>query len=205
MLEYPKKIVHWYGTDALKLIMYPPGPKLWHVRIFLHRIFWKVMWRFFDIHYVNSLKLSPYLEEFGISKDRIKLKEVPYSMTVYKKKPHKEFTVLFYLPKAKNPRFKDWIYGRSYYECLKERVNILVVDGTYNMGEVYPIVDAYIKINAHRGSDMNRIGKECIVNDIPVLILNTYEGSPLWRVINWINIRRDIFNTNNEKKVKSYS
>ena len=109
LLDYPKKIAQWHGTDALKLVIYPPGTKLWHVRIFLHRVFWKIAWRFFE-HWVNSQRLIPYLREFGI-RCPIKIVPIDYDLRRHEKEKHDGFNILFYLPKAKNKKYKNWIYG----------------------------------------------------------------------------------------------
>ena len=192
LLDYPKKIAWWHGTDALKLVMYPPGNKLWHVRIFLHRVFWKIAWRFFE-HWVNSQRLTPYLREFGI-KNKIELKPISCPKYYIDKILHEGFNILFYLPKPKsNQKYKNWIYGESYIQYLEaiEKINLIIVDGSSNMEEIYPTIDCYIKINQHRGSDLNRIGKECIDNNIPVLQIGCH-GYSLNEAIDWINTNKDI-------------
>jgi len=192
LLDYPKRIAYWHGTDALKLVMYPPGSKLWYVRIFLHRIFWKVFHRFFD-HWVNSQRLIPYLREFGI-KNKIELKPVPHPKYIFKRIPHYGFNILFYLPKSKsNQKYKNWIYGKTYIQYFKtiEGIDLIIVDGSADMERIYPVIDVYVKINQHRGSAINRIGKECIDNNIPVLQVG-YHGLSLNEAIDWININKDI-------------
>lgn len=196
-LEYPKRIAWWHGTDALKLVIYPPGDIKWYVRIFLHRIFWRLTWRFFNKHYVNNSNLAEALVEFGINRSKIEIKEVPYPKIKYRSKKHKKFTVLFYLKKSKrNQKYKDWIYGKEYYEILKKHFNVFLIDGTYKMSEVYPYIDCYIKINRTKYNSLNRIGKECLFNNIPVYELN----NNIEECIEWINIKKDIWLTRNGKK-----
>jgi hypothetical protein len=188
ILEYPKKIAWWHGTDALKLVMYPPtNNKLWHFRIFLHRIFWHIMHRFFDYHYVYNSNLAEALKEFGIK--NIEIKELPYKKIRCDRKEHNVFTVLFYIPiDKKNQKFKNWIYGKEYFEILKKHFNVLLIDGTYDMSLVFPVIDCFVKVNRTKYNSLNRIGHECLFNNIPVYELN----NNIEECIKWINIRKDI-------------
>ena len=201
LLNYPKKIAWWHGTDALKLVMYPPGPFRWHVRIFLHRIFWRLAWRFFDVHYVNHAGLIKALEAAGISPDRIRIKPVPHSTKKYKKADHDRFTVLFYMPANGSPKqYAEWIYGREVLNFLESKtgIHLIVADGSLDMSDVYPKVDAYIKVNRTIYNGLNRIGKECKANDIPVMMLKMYGRTIpeyIREVDSWINTKRDIWLT----------
>ena len=183
MVKLDKKIFNsemslvkwWQGTDALKLAIYPPGSRLWHVRIFFERIFWKVFHRFF-IHLVNSEKLLPYLHDFGIYD--VQVQEVPWCnkwLNYVERVEHDGFNVLYYMPTdSKNQRYKDWVYGRNFWYSIVDEyllnsgICLEVVDGSRDMAKVLPIIDLYVKYNAHKGSDKNRLAKECEYLGIPV-------------------------------------
>jgi len=161
----------WQGTDALKLATYPPGDFRWHVRIFFERIFWRLFHRFF-IHWVNSPKLLPYLQDIGIW-DAV-VREVPWNQNKYRKKKHYGFYIMTYLPEGNhNRKYKDWIYGKKIIEQVESylsdfKIYWVRLDGTQDMAKIYPLVDLYIKVNRHPGSDKNRIAKECELNGIEV-------------------------------------
>jgi len=207
-IPYPKKVAHWYGTDALKLVMCPPGAFRWHVKIFLQRIFWRLMWRFFDEHWINTPKLAVHLIKFGISENRIKHVEVPWKKVKYKKVKHDGFNILFYMPKSTGhiQKYKNWIYGKKYLDYLRKwikDVNWIVLDGSYDMSEVYPIADAYIKVNKHAGSDYNRIAKECFYNNIDVFLIDDFIKSEFQNkceVVKWIHTKRDMKNIRRKRK-----
>lgn len=165
----------WVGTDALVQVAYPPGSRIWHIRIFFERLFWRVFGRFFR-HWVNSEKLIEYIEHYS---DDIQVMPFPSVYKIYPKRKHSTFNVLVYLPKKKrNQKYKDWIYGRKIIQGVMDElrglddIHFIVADGTLDMSEVYPITDLYIKIMRHRGSDKNRIAKECEHNGIKVIYTN---------------------------------
>jgi len=202
LLEYPKKYIQWYGTDVLKLVMFPPGKFIWKFRIILHRIFWKLVWNIFDMHYINTVNLKKGLIDFGISEKKIEVKPVPHNMAIYSKKDHNKFTILFFVRQEKsNQKYKDWIYGQEYLEILKRRIDChwIVVDGTYDMAEVYPYVDLYIKISQTIYNDLNRISKECLLNKIDVIHFKAYQDN-IEDLVKWINIKKDIWLIKRKKK-----
>lgn len=181
-LEYPKKIAWWHGTDVLKLHkdMYPNnlGWKF-NLQAALHRIFWRIMWRFFDKHFVHDECKKIGLLEFGIPDEMIEVRHTGRTDNViYKKQPHDGFNVLFYLPKSEKP-YRKWIYGAKYLEDLKKlfnHYNFVVADGSLDMSKVYPTIDCYIKISRTKYNTLNRIAEECKANNIKVIHLKSYEN-----------------------------
>jgi hypothetical protein len=167
LLKYPKRIAWWHGTDALKLLMYPPGDKFWYIRIFFHRIYWQIMWRFFD-HWVVDEKLSHHLIKFGIT-SKIKIHaNIPEFQSI-KSISHSNFNILFYRPvRKKNQKFKDWVYG---YDIILEAkkvikgVNWIGVDGKADMQRIYSITDFYLRPNRHDGMPLMIL--ECQFYGIP--------------------------------------
>lgn len=113
-MKYPKLIAWWHGTDALKLVMYPPFSLPYRMTIPFFRLFWRLMWRFFT-HYVHDDYKKRALLEFGIPEHKIEVKHTGSTVEVYPKKNHSKFLILFYLPEGK---YQSWIYGREYYEYL---------------------------------------------------------------------------------------
>lgn len=203
MMEFPKKYTVWHGTDALKLVLYPPGKFTWKVRIFLHRALWRMIWRFFDVHYINHLGLKKALVDFGIAKNKICVRPVGYSKVSYPKKEHVKFTVLFYvLFSESNSKYNDWIYGKEVLEYLMQNltgVKWIILDGTNDMAEVYPIVDLYIKVNRTIYNNLNRIAKECLFNKISVLVVEANDNYK--EVLAWINTRKDTWYTKKKRAV----
>ena len=200
----PWKFCWWRGGDAIKLVMMPPEKILNKLRILNYRLFWRIAHKRFNEHWVNNEPLKQALLDFGISENKIKVKPIEYPKVKIKKMKHNKFTVLFYLPKGRKYKlFTSWIYGKEYIYFLQEYYNVFLVDGSYNMYEVYPIIDCYVKINKTKYNGLNWIGKQCIDNDIPVFIVNdfndTFENN-IKRLDKWINTKKDIWNTKKEKK-----
>lgn len=182
----------WIGTDALKLHMYPPGKFIWRFRIFGERLFWRTFHSWFDEHWVNTPKLIPYLTAIGISRRKIKHVEIPWRKKKYLKREHKGFKLLFYISKSfdGNQRYKDWIYGKKIYDQLTNRsmFHLTLIDGSADMNEVFPIIDGYVKVMRHQGSDKNRIAKQCEHNQIPVFYTD-YNKSDLVnaiQIVKWV-------------------
>jgi len=169
-----QRIIHWWmGTDALKLVKVPPGKFTWRFRIYAERLLWKALEPFFSEHWVVSEHLRSYLTMFGIKYDKIKVvPDPPLNLKRYKRKKHVGFNVLYYCRKdSTNQKFKDWCYGWDIYLELKRRLNYdvhwIVIDGSQNMDDVYPYIDAYIRPN--RADGWSRTVEECRFNGIPVM------------------------------------
>jgi hypothetical protein len=165
-------IIHWWqGTDALKLTTYPPGRKVWLLRIFLERILWKVTEPLIREHWVVHPRLIDHLTKFGISKSKIIVRPpVPLDVSKIVKRRHARFNVAYYYPGARGNRtFKRWIYGLDIIEKLIDmypQINWICLDGTKNMFNVYETLDAYIRPTRHDG--MPRLVMECQSINIPV-------------------------------------
>lgn len=183
--QVPKKIVWWVGTDAIKLNVMPDGNLLFKLRVINYRIFWKIAHRRFNEHWVNHKELKQALLDFGIPEDKIKIKPTEVELKKYPKKEHKLFNILFYINLrggTKDLRSIIWTYGQKYFDFLvryvdyfPEYLNVILVDGSSDMSKIYPITDCYIKINTTKYNGLNRIGKECEYNNIPVLMVNDYQ------------------------------
>lgn len=162
-----KRIKVWKGTDALTLCCFPPGKRIWYVRIVLRRLKWKVIHRFYK-HIVVSESLGYYLELFGIHNYNV-VADPPISVDGIKKKSHKGVNILYYYPGDRGNRyFKRWVYGFDLYQKLLwsfRDVKFKVVNGSQDMTEVYPIIDGYIRPNRHDGEP--RMILECEKLEIP--------------------------------------
>ena len=190
----------WTGSDALFLVMYPPSKKRKYIYMFFLRVYARITDFFVQCHLINHEGLRPALEKFGMKKP-IEVREDSYPTTIYPKKNHPYFTVLFYLPKTNNQKYADWIYGKVFLDYLELHHNVFVIDGSFDMSIVYPIVDCYVKVNRTKYNALNRIGKECLLNKIPVKQLHWYrsDSENLAELKKWINTKKDIWLTKREK------
>ena len=125
------------------------------------------------------------LVKFGIPEDRIIICPVPvkYKNPV-EKIPHDGFNVLFYasMGDGTNNKFKRWVYGVDIYEAVKAHyakencgwpgygINFIYTDGKYNMNQVFPVIDVYIRPTRHDGAPC--LVRECRINNIPVFWSN---------------------------------
>ena len=165
-------IKHWLGTDALKLIKYPPGKFTWKFRIFAERILWRLFEPLIDKHFVVHPRLSKYLIEFGIPSKKISVK-IDWSDCNHcegcAKKKHEGINIAYYYPGDRgNREFKRWIYGMDIIEqviFLFPGVNWIHLDGSQDMCKIYPTLDAYIRPNRHDGFPKMII--ECMALGIP--------------------------------------
>ena len=90
----------------------------------------------------------------------------------YPKVEHEGFNILYYWPatrkKKGNRVFFEWLYGYDVFAeliWLIPQATFVIVDGTKDMKEIYPIVDFYLRPNRHDGYPF--MVKECIAQDIP--------------------------------------
>jgi hypothetical protein len=175
-----QRIIHWwFGTDALKLAMVPPGKKTWRYRIYAERLLWKTIEPLISEHWVVAEHLKKHLIKFGIKENKIKvvsrsdLKGDSFSINYkkYKKKKHNGFNVLYYCPNVQtNQKFKDWVYGKDIFFKLMNcfpNINWIHIDGKQDMSKIFPVVDLYIRPN--RSDGVSRLVKECKLNNIPVI------------------------------------
>lgn len=165
---------YWQGTDALTLVMMPPGKFVWRFRIWGRRLFWRLLWERFG-HIVcaenEDAPIVKNLEKFGISRKKMILLTPPVKHPKrFRKKKHEGINILFYWTPGdgSNIKFKKWIYGYDILEELKKEyptINFIVVNGGQNMSEIFPITDMYIRPTRHDG--FPRLIQECRINKIP--------------------------------------
>jgi len=200
----PNKIVWWIGTDAVKLVWNYPMDFINRIRLFNYRIFWKIAHRRFNEHWVNCYNLGRALNDFGIPQEKIRIKPMGYEKIIVDKKPD-SFKILFYINQRgkyhtdKNYRKRiDYFYGKRYYDYLQVHYDTVLIDGNADMKKVLKEVSCYIKVNATPYNDINRVGKQCLDNDIPVYVIEDWKNDfydNIYKVIKWINIKKDTFNT----------
>ena len=156
-------IIHWMGTDALTLITNPPGRLVWHLKLILYRLKWKLLHRAVHEHWVVHVRLKKYLMNFGVPKHKIKKRIMP-PICVFERKPHEGFNVLYYCP-TKPPgimgmKYMHWVYGYDVYLKVKhsfkanEDINFIHVGGGETIEEmerIWEITDFYLRPNRHDG------------------------------------------------------
>jgi len=128
-------------------------------------------------HLANSIRVAENKKYLVV--------DPPIIATKIKKKKHDGFNVLYYFPSiTKNIKFKKWLYGFDIFEYTREQLfpqlNYIVVDGSQNMTEIYPIVDFYLRPTRHDGH--SRMIDECQINNIPY-----YQGRTLHYIIQVLN------------------
>ena len=202
-----KKICWWFGSDSLCLVEYPPGNKIWHIKLFFYRLKWKICSQFFDVHWVVNKNLIEHLIKFGIPKEKIEVQvDKPNYPKPVRKIAHDGFNILYYMPiKPHNlggMKFIKWTYGYDIYLNLKiyfgiednmlsgtrhRGIKFIWVDGNYDMSSIYPTVDLYIRPTRHDGEP--RMLMECDINSIPYIY--SEDGKPdLQTFINRIEYER---------------
>lgn len=162
----------WTGTDALYQVSFPPFISFRvRLKILYQRILIKLINRYIQEHYVDSNLQKYELEKIGFKNIKV-VKDVLKHTKKMQKQDHDWFNVLYYYPlreeNFKNKKLIDWIYGKDIFDELVERidgVSWLIVDGTQDMTEVFPITDFYVRPNRHDGA--SRLRQECKINDIP--------------------------------------
>jgi hypothetical protein len=194
-----KKICWWTGTDSLCLVKYPPGNKIWWIKLFFYRIKWKIYSRFFTAHWVVSRELIEYLVEFGIPREKIEVQvDKPNYPKPVRKLKHEGFNILYYMPVSPmnlgGMKFLKWTYGFDIYLNLKiyfgiehKDIKFIWVNGDFDMSSIYPIIDLYIRPSRSDGEP--RMIMECDINSIPYIW--SRDGKPdLQTFINRIEYER---------------
>lgn len=157
----------WQGSDSLLLVRFPPQ-LTWRDYIYAIklRIIAKIVDRVAQAHYSCGPLVTRNLKRFGVRKP-IVYYEDSINTTPIVKKSHEGFNVLYYFPKERT-KFREWIYGWDVFCAIRDKlpyINFIIVDGTHNMNEVYPIVDLMIRPCNHDGH--SRMIRECILHHIP--------------------------------------
>jgi len=165
---------HWVGTDALKLVKYPPGKLTWKFRIFIERMMLRIFGGIIDQHFVVHPRLTKLLVEFGIPSRKISVKVdkgICQSCTnICTRLDHSGVNIAYYYPGDRgNRKFKRWVYGMDIIEYfiipMFPEVNWIHLDGSKDMCRIYPTLDAYIRPSRHDG--FPRIIIECMTLGIP--------------------------------------
>ena len=171
-----KKFVQWLGTDALTLVENPPTDTiLWWIKLIAYRWKWKILHRFFDMHWIVHERLRQHLLDFGIKNEKISVKiDPPIYPDIYAKKLHVGFVIMYYHPVPAclgGETYIRWKYGIDYIANTLEHfynnknIHFIKIDGKQNMAKVYPIIDYMLRPSHHDG--MPRMNLECEINDIP--------------------------------------
>ena len=161
--------ITWTGTDSLMLI--DLSKRDWTKRPYW--LVFRIIARFIDLycqsHIAVNQQVKDNLVRFGMRR-KITIKENPVLHPIkYPKIKHDGFNILYYFPRgAMDLNFLKWLYGYDIFKDIQnsnQEYNFIVVDGSQDMSEIYPIVDFCIRPNRHDGSP--RMIRECIINDIP--------------------------------------
>jgi len=161
----------WTGSDVLYMMRFPPYIRLrFKMKILAMRVVAMIIQPFIQENYVDHELLKDELETVGFKNIKVFNDQLKYTEP-FEKKPHKEFNILYYYPKGKkNKRFIRWLYGMDIIERLRStikspRVKWIMVDGSQNMENVFPVIDFYVRPTRHDGA--SRLRQECKINNIP--------------------------------------
>lgn len=186
----------WTGTDSLFLVRFPKQLKKTKIFYVLAlRLFARITDFFAQEHYSCGELVENNLRKFGMKKKIAQFEDILWYPDKIEKKPHEGINVLYYYPK-KDTKFNRWLYGKDVFEKIRfyvdrycENVNFIVVDGTANMKEIYPIVDILIRPNRHDGHP--RMVDECSLNGIKVFSTkeNPYFAEFFEKIVCHENIR----------------
>ena len=163
-----KMKVIWTGTDSLLLVKFPKEfgwTKIFY--IIALRILARLTDLFGEEHFACGDLVEKNLRRFGMRRSIVQFIH-PVKYGKLRKKEHKGFNVLYFCPK--NSKRNNWIYGYDIFLTLKEAlrsVNFIRVDGGYDLKEIYPLTDLYVRPNRHDGHP--RMIEECILNEIPYI------------------------------------
>jgi hypothetical protein len=146
----------WQGTDSLYLVKFPKQLK-W-TKIF-YIIALRVFAKLGDIITAEHLCCGPLVKKnlvkFGMKKPLIDYAS-PIHIPQMQKTIHSTFNILYY--KINKTRMQQWLYGYDIYLQIKKYyrneidINFIEVDGSFHMGNIYPITDLYIRPNRHDGN-----------------------------------------------------
>lgn len=188
--------LYFTGSDTMLLNEFPkqlPRRKIFYVLLYrffiwLSRFCTEEYWVVHE-HLIKELK--------GIKREKIKVVQHPYNETKFPKVEHKGFTVLYYIPKDSD-KWNEWIYGydifqqvRSYYWRYNE-VKFMIINGTQDMSQVWPVTDFYLRCNRHDGGA--RLVDEAKVNEVPYYW--SYENPSVEEIIKSIENARANRHTN---------
>ena len=157
----------WTGTDSLMLLDYSKRPLSIKIWFWFFRRAIRILERFVSHHLVNSSLVEKNLLTFKVKKP-IEYIETPLKYTKKLPKiPHEGINILYYMPKGFDVKFKKWLYGYDIFLNLQDKIdaNWIVVDGSQDLAEIYPIVDFYLRPNRHDGN--SRLIRECDIQNIP--------------------------------------
>jgi hypothetical protein len=181
--------LYFTGSDVLLLHHYP-GRK--RVYVWLYRQFVKLSKFCTEEYWVVHEHLVPELNRFGIT-EKISVVQHPYNMTVYPKKKHDSFNILYYCPMSeKDKNLNEWIYGVDIWERVKHwykgdrKVCFIEVDGAQDMSEIWPVTDFLLRCNRHDGGA--RMVDEAKINNVSYYW--SYENPDFNEIIKIIELAR---------------
>jgi len=169
--------LYWTGTDSLMLIDISKRSFRKKIVYLFFRLLIKLIDPLIQEHYCISENIADNVRKFGTKKKIVIVDTILKHTKKYKKKKHKGFNILYYLPRNKMERsFLEWLYGFDIIlqvlgnyslDNFKNDKNIRFIfcDGSQDMKKIYPITDFYLRPNRHDGSC--RIRQECEIQDIP--------------------------------------
>ncbi len=177
-----KKIINWWlGTDSLTLDTTPPGSHTWHLRLILHRIKWKLLYKIVDIHWVGCIRVYDDIYQFGIR--NITFTAYP---PLYPEPVGQKLNILVHTHRSKkNNKYKDWFYGIDFINQLREigYCNLVEANGAKDMRNLFPLVDCCVLPKRLAGRP--RLQAECVINNIPCYYND--QGEPkIDEIINFI-------------------
>lgn len=163
--------LYFTGSDTILLNKFPkqlPRRKIFYV--WLYRFFIWLSKFCTEEYWTVHEHLIPEIVRFGIKEDKIKVFQHPYNETKFPKVEHMYFVITYYLPKDSD-KWNEWIYGYDIYQVVRSyfwrynEVKFMVIDGTQDMANVWPVTDFYLRCNRHDGGA--RLVDEAKVNEVP--------------------------------------
>lgn len=159
----------WTGTDSLMLVDYSMRKPSKRIYWWLFRRIIRLIEPFIQCHYCVSENVSDHLKKFGINKSIEIHHDFHQIFKTIKKIPHDEFIVLYYLPTGLDTDFIHWLYGADIVlqieNYFKDKIRLLLISGSQDMYELYPMIDFYLRPNRHDGHP--RMIDECEQWGIP--------------------------------------
>ena len=158
--------------ETYSLLCYPPYARFrWKLKILLYRIIMRILDSVFVTGYsVTSENVKNNLVQWG-TKREIAINPLPIIEVEIKKVKHNSFNILYYMPTSyKSLKFAKWQYGYDIMliakrELSKKNIKWMIIDGTSEMTNIYPITDFVVRCNRWDGN--SRMIREAIKYQIP--------------------------------------
>ncbi len=160
-----RKLIRWWvGSDVLLLHEFPPGRG--KLSVFRHRLLYHLTKLFVTENWITAERLRDEFEACGGKKAFVRYHIEGMLMKKVVKIKHEGVNVAWYV--TNSSKSARWKYGVDLVEELMLRfydVNWIKLDGTLDMREVFPYLDAYIRPSRHDGRP--RLVIECQTQGIP--------------------------------------